>query len=172
MASPRPEPHPPRYSDRPFPPYRFVPGETPHPHRDPEGYAHGEPAAAIGDWSATEWGDLEPWLYAVDLFNHGYWWACHEVLEALWHAAGRSTRRARFVQGILQVAAAYLNRSRGHHAAAPAQAERALRRIERAAGSRVTMGVDVPDFSRRVERSFASPASSPARIVLEPRPGD
>jgi hypothetical protein len=31
---------PPRYTDRPFPAYRHVPGETPHPRRDARGHSH------------------------------------------------------------------------------------------------------------------------------------
>ena len=42
------EPHPPdpawpRYSTRPFPSYRFVPGKSPHPRRDPHGHSYGQP---------------------------------------------------------------------------------------------------------------------------------
>src|SRR5579871_5928024 len=32
-----------RYSTGPLPPYRFVPGQTPHPRRDPKGHGYGRP---------------------------------------------------------------------------------------------------------------------------------
>ena len=46
------------------------------------------------------------WLYAVDLFNGGWYWAAHEAWEGFWHALGRTTPEARFVQGLIHLAAA------------------------------------------------------------------
>jgi len=31
------------------------------------------------------------WLYAVDLFNGGWYWEAHEAWEGFWHALGRTT---------------------------------------------------------------------------------
>lgn len=124
---------------------------------------------AVGAWSAEDWPTLEPWLYAVDLFNHGYWWECHEVLETLWHAAHRTTPRARFVQGVIHVAAAYLNRLRGHRTTARRQAERGLARLEAGRRLGIHMGFDVPDFAARVRASLAEDAP-PALLALERPP--
>jgi len=53
------------------------------------------------------------YLHAVDLFNHGFFWECHEVLEALWQVrpAGDTTRSG--LQGLIQIAAAHLKRAQG-----------------------------------------------------------
>src|SRR5919106_558592 len=100
----------PRYSSRPLPPYRFVPGETPHPTRDPEGHSRDVRKLPVTAWRPEDWREIEEWLWAIDLFNAGYWWESHEALESLWHAAGRNTPPARFVQSLIHLSAACLNR--------------------------------------------------------------
>lgn len=160
-----PDPSWPRYSDRPLPPYRFVPGLNPHPHRDPGGHGFGTAASAVGPWSPGEWRSLEPYLHGIDLYNFAYWWEAHEEMESLWHAAGRTTPHARFVQGIIHVAAANLNLHRGKKAAARRQARRGIDRLSAYAG-RVWMGVPVDDFIRRVDDYVADRAPRPALIEL------
>jgi predicted metal-dependent hydrolase len=46
------------------------------------------------------------WLYALDLYNAGFYWEAHEVWEGFWNALGRTTPEARFVQGLIHLAAA------------------------------------------------------------------
>jgi hypothetical protein len=46
------------------------------------------------------------WLYAVDLFNEGFYWESHEAWESFWHALGRTSPEAQFVQGLIHLAAA------------------------------------------------------------------
>jgi hypothetical protein len=165
VESPRSEA---RYSLRPLPPYRFVPGETPHPTRDPNGHSHGKRAPTVAPWLPEEWRRLEEWLWAVDLFNHGYWWESHEALEALWHAAGRTTPPARFAQSLVHLSAACLNRRRGHDEAARRQAARAVRglRAARAIGP-VVMGLDVETLAAEVVRSFTSNGDAPLLLRLD-----
>src|SRR5688500_18751220 len=134
-----------RYSPRALPPYRFVPGQTPHPTRDPLGHSFGRQNEVSGAWRAEDWRQLDEWLWAVDLFNEGFWWECHEALEALWHAAGRTTAPARFVQSLVHLSAACLNRRRVHPEAAKRQAARAVRGLRAARGvAAVTAGRSGP----------------------------
>ena len=123
-------------------------------------------------WRLEEWPALEPWLWAVDLFNHGYWWECHEALEGLWHAADRTTPPARFVQSLVHLSAACLNARRGHDAAARRQAARAARGLRRARTlGNVVMGLDVERFATEIVRAFSGEGASPSdlRIILEDR---
>lgn len=106
-----------------LPSYSYVPGhEHPHPVTDPRGHLHGrthpvlippeslaqlptEPASrrqAVAALVATN----PQWLYALDLFNEGFYWESHEAWESFWNAFGRTTSEARFVQGLIHLAAA------------------------------------------------------------------
>ncbi len=102
----------PRYSQRPFPPYRYLPFTSlPHPRNDPDGHSYHEDEDYVPHFSATDWTDCEPYLYGIDLFNRGYWWEAHEALETVWLAAGqKSTVCGKFVQGLIQLAGAQLKR--------------------------------------------------------------
>ena len=76
---------------RELPPYSYVPGQgLPHPTGDERGHSFGrhEPPPLMLD-EAT-WRQNETWLYAFDLFNHGFYWEAHEAWESLWHTARRS----------------------------------------------------------------------------------
>lgn len=105
---------PPRYSQLAFPGYRYVPGRCPHPTRDPEGHSYGRETSALQSFDPERWQNCEPYLYGVDLFNHGYWWEAHEAWEACWIAAGKKSPSGLFLQGLIQVAAACLKKHQGH----------------------------------------------------------
>jgi hypothetical protein len=90
-----------RYSSRPLPARRYLPGRGARPKGKP---------AAVSRLDPDRWPECEPYLHAIDLFNHRYWWECHEALEALWIAEGRRGEVARFLQGLIQVAAHNLRR--------------------------------------------------------------
>jgi len=44
------------------------------------------------------------WLYGIRLFNNGYYWEAHEVLEAVWNNATPNSREKHLVQGVIQIA--------------------------------------------------------------------
>jgi len=119
---------PPRYAPAiPLPPYAYVPGhELPHPVTDPRGHLYGaqkdqdcelpifpgllsslptDPTSRRRALAATFAANHE-WLYALDLFNQGYYWEAHEAWESFWNALGRTTAEALFVQGLIHLAAA------------------------------------------------------------------
>ena len=72
-----------------------------------DGAAAGLPDAQVlpSDHLARVGDDLR-WLHALDLFNEGLFWEAHEAWEDVWHARGRTTPDARFVQGLIHLAAA------------------------------------------------------------------
>ena len=93
-------------SQRPFPPYRHVPGVTPHPIRDPQGHSYGLeeddcPVSLPADWRLTE-----DYLYGVDLYNFAYWWEAHEAWEGLWNKTEDDCRL--FLQGLIQISASLI----------------------------------------------------------------
>lgn len=136
-----------------------MPGQSARP--DPSG----EPFPVPERWTPREWRSLLPYLYGIDLYNRAYWWECHEVLEGLWHAAGRTTPPARFVQGIIHLAAAQLNWNRGHTAAARRQARRGIERMAVQAGE-VYMGIDVDRLITGIQAWVADGRWEAEPIVL------
>jgi len=97
-----------RYTDRPLPDYRHVPGVTPHPTRDPAGHSYDVLPRSLPNLNHGDWRDCGEFLFGVDLFNTRYWWECHEVLEGLWHASGLGTPAGHALQAVIQCAAAHL----------------------------------------------------------------
>lgn len=107
----------------PLPPYSYVPGHgLPHPVNDPAGHLFGvqheppitpaeltllptERASRRQALAATLTANSR-WLYALDLFNAGFYWEAHEAWEGFWNSLGRTTPEARFVQGLIHLAAA------------------------------------------------------------------
>lgn len=49
---------------------------------------------------------------AVELFNQGQWYPCHDGFEELWHETQGASRKA--LQGILQIAVAHIHLERGN----------------------------------------------------------
>lgn len=160
---------PPRYSRRAFPAYRFIPGRSPHPTRDPAGHSYGKEAAELSVFDPDAWRDCEPYLYGVDLFNHGYWWEAHEAWEACWVAAGKTTPTGMFLQGLIQVAAACLKKHQGYEQAALLLAGDGLKKFP----TRVPplLGIDTAAFKSALRDFFAGRSGEQPRIYLSEEGG-
>lgn len=141
----------PRYfPDREFPPYTYIPGRAPHPVNDPHGHSHGRGAAAVEASLAEGIGSSAEFLWGVDLFNYGYYWEAHEAWEAVWVAAGRTTSAARFVQGLIKLAAAGVKAREGRKEGVRRHTARAQELIEGARSAneperRATCGLAIDD---------------------------
>lgn len=163
-----PDPSWPRYSSRPFPPYRFVAGLNPHPRRDPRGHAYGTPEVVPPYVPPERWRENETYLWGVDLYNFAYWWECHEALEGLWHRAGRTGPEAQFLQGLIQAAAANLKRHAGALEGARRLAREAVARLA-SVGKRRFMGLEVGPFVRGIhDYHLDEDCATPPLIRLEP----
>ena len=158
MPAPTP---PPRYAPViPLPPYSYVPGhDHPHPVTDPRGHLFNAPKPAPLPLDqlpsdptsrrqaiAALFAPQPDWLHALDLFNEGYAWEAHEAWEQFWHALGRTTPEARFVQGLIHLAAAAVKIREGKPAGVTKHTQRAreLLGVEEAAsvGESGGAGVD------------------------------
>ena len=153
-----------RYTDRTFPPYRFIPGKSPHPTRDPEGHSYNKPLEQLASFENSQWQSCNAYLYGIDLFNHGYWWEAHETLEAVWVAAGRQTQTGIFIQGLIQVAVAHLKKLQGHHDLAKHMATVGLEKMKRTQGT--CLGIEVSAFCDTVESYFSGDNEMPVIIEL------
>lgn len=181
MPPARTEPVPPipglhRYSSRPFPPYRFVPGLNPHPVADPKGHsyrggAHEPPPPRVAPEQFA--GDGE-YLYGCDLYNFAYWWEAHEAWEGIWHLTNKQGPHGLFLQGLIQISASNLKRHMGEPEGSIKLATLGLEklktvRIATAAGGPMYMGIDVATFSDAARRYLIDrePAAPFPVILLE-----
>ncbi len=149
----------PRYCpQKPFPPYRHIPGTTPHPIRDPRGHSYGIQESDDAELLPPElWQQNPDYLYGVDLYNFSYWWEAHEAWEGLWHQAEDAYRL--FLQGLIQVSAALIK----HHM----RMLRPLRTLSTAGRDKIRqvvvesdnalesyMGIDLPAFLETADAFF------------------
>lgn len=142
LTDPAPfNPNWPRYSPRPFPSYRYVPGQTVHPRRHPLGHSHGQPEPTPQLFPIDQWQLSDDYRYGIDLYNFAYWWESHEIFEAFWHVSGRGTEQGNFFQALIQLAAANLKHSMNNDAAAQRLARAGITRLQRVAAA--YMGIDV-----------------------------
>jgi hypothetical protein len=127
---PEPIPTRPRYSDRPLPPYTYttyMPGrKTPHPVSDPRGHMYGVVHEAPPPLIPEHWRSSSAYLFAVDLFNHGFYWEAHEGWESLWLAAGRRGLVAVWLKGLIKLAAAAVKGFESNPTGVERHARRAL----------------------------------------------
>ncbi len=162
---PVPDPAWPRYSSAPFPPYRFVPGRSPHPTTHPEGHSYGKHPELPPALPPERWRECGSYLRGVDLHNFAYWWECHEELEQLWNSVGRKTPQGQFLQGLIQVAAANLKFFLG----SPTHTWLANEGLSRMKGLPARyMGMDIAEYERDVRDFHEARRDRPAVIRLEP----
>jgi uncharacterized protein len=170
----------PRYSQRAFPAYRYVPGVHAHPRRDPTGHSY-RPAPQLDrhpPWAPEEWRTLDDWLYGVDLFNRFYFWEAHEAWEGLWAAAERGGSASLLLQGLIQIAAALLKTHMGVLSAARALSSEGLDKLQRAAATHPRLlGLDLQSVKEGFAHYFASlernelPIIGPEVPALQPTAG-
>jgi len=147
-----------RYSVRPFPAYRYVPGLHPHPNRDPKGHSY-TPNPTLNrhaPWSPAEWRTLDDWLYGVDLFNYFYFWEAHEAWEGLWAAVARDSPPSVMLQGLIQIAAALLKMHMQVVTGAQSLSAEGLEKVRRPAMTHPDMlGLDLRAVAAVFTRYFA-----------------
>lgn len=144
---------PPRYSNREFPPYTYVPGKQPHPISDPRGHMHGHEAPDPPPLDPEQWNQSASYLFAVDLFNHGFYWEAHEVWESLWIAAGRAGILADFLKGLIKLAAAGVKELEGNPTGIDRHRSRALELLSgTAANSQSYGGLHLPALLTQVQK--------------------
>ena len=161
--------------DQSFPRYAYIPGQTPHPTRDPAGHSYGARPASSRPPDPENWQACRDYLYGIDLFNHGYYWEAHEAWEGLWVACGRRGLTAQFLQALINLAATGFKARWGSARGMKANAETTtylfksvMRRIE---SSRLHhMGLDVRllgDYANSIaKRPLTDKAAASDRELL------
>jgi hypothetical protein len=120
------------------------------------------------DLNRADWRSCEEYLYGVDLFNEGFWWECHEVLESLWHAAGLGTVAGHALQAIIQCAAAHLKVVCGQLNGARRLTDHAEAHADWSGGQRLGLDLRAAVAATRAHVVEGAPA---VRLVLAPIAG-
>lgn len=144
-----------------FPPYSYVPGLFPHPHRHPDGHRMAGIPSGPESADLNVWQNKQVYLAGIDLFNHGYYWEAHEQWETLWHLTSRHSAEADFFRGLIKFAAAGVKIREGKIRGAQRHAERAgelfkeilhNRKLSQLFGLRIN---ELADFSKRINHQTA-----------------
>jgi hypothetical protein len=145
---------PPRYAALPLPAAPWLPGRGPRP------TVHVPP----GPLDPARWRTCDAWLHAVDLWNAGFWWECHELLEPLWRALPRGAPERELLKGLIQLAAAHVALALGRRAAAERMCARGSARVRRSAGR--PLGLAPAALAAASEAWVEGRAATPPRLAL------
>ncbi len=144
-----------RYSDRPFPPYRYIPGETPHPEIDPKGHSYGRRPLPVSYLSPEKWRENAKYLYAVDLYNFHYWWEAHEAWETVWQTTQKIDDYGQFLQGLIQISAGMLKWHTRQEKGRKSLFKAGVERLRTLPGT-TFMGLDLPKHLKKIEQFLAT----------------
>lgn len=161
---------PPRLSETPFPPYRFMPGKAPHPFAHEGGWGYGLERPVPPYHPPDQWQQSDNYLYGCDLFNAGWWWEAHETWEEQWHVTqAHSPGWTDLLKGLIQLAACALNRERGVHGGANRLLVTACEALQRAeSADEGDFGLDLSDLRARAHTHLAAEAPSVPGFYLRP----
>lgn len=154
----------PRYTRITFPAYRYVPGRSAHPRRDPLGHSFGKDELEPVKLDPAAWSKSLAYLHGIDLYNYAYWWEAHEAFEALWQGADKEGPLGQMFRGLIQIAASNLKRFMGAEEAAKTLAARGLARLKDTPSP--WLGVDVREFEWDVLDYLSGARAKPALIKL------
>jgi hypothetical protein len=156
--------------EQPMPPYRHVPGKTPHPVTDPNGHSFDNgPRLNI----APPWESCEAYRYGIDLYHQGYFWESHEAWEPLWRTFGRASVEGSVVQALIRNSAALLKSHMGNRRGTERHSRAAFVLLsivldQRGVGSRV-LGLDVLDLMGQIDACYGEVWSGGNGLGAPPR---
>jgi hypothetical protein len=141
---------PPRYTTRPLPPYSYVTGQHPHPLRDPAGHSFGQAPEPVVPLDESNWPTNQAWLYAIDLFNHGFYGRPMKRGKDCGMPPG-DVDQPRFLKGLIKLAAAGVKAKEGRPAGVRRHAARATELLAPVQG-KCLYGVDVDALVAECQR--------------------
>jgi hypothetical protein len=120
-----------------------VPGLDPHPLKHPRGHQALRPTPD------------DRWRYALDLFDHGYLWEAHEVLEQAWKELPRHSPERDLAQAIILASASLLRAHLGDDRSAATLCRRAVTLLVRVSPATARAhGIDVVRLVADLERAL------------------
>ena len=97
-----------------LPGYKHLPGSNPRPDCS---FLETVAKQAISPTEDRTANSNIAWLYGIRLYNAGYYWESHEILEAVWLNALPNSRERFLLQAVIHLANARLKMKMSRHAA-------------------------------------------------------
>ena len=171
-----------RYTNIPFPSYRFIPGLNPHPTEEAEGHSYGKKEENIPWYPPEQWFRSQQYFYAIDLYNHAYWWEAHEAWEGLWRQPQATYLTEQFLQGLIKIAAAFLKWELHQQRGVEYLYSEGIEHLKTVLAEReIYMGINLIEFITKLSNHFTivvadvdrwpDPLENYSFIVLEKEPG-
>ncbi len=154
-----------RYTNLPLPAWQYIPKYKIHPNKNPnKKHIPNLPENGL-KFSAANWQKSEHYLYAIDLFNHQYYWEVHEVLEKLWLETGKKSPEGIFLQGIIQLAVALLKGIESNATGVSQLTKKALSKLHSQQG--IYLGIDIEAFIKQYKLFIDNKTTTQLVITLQ-----
>ena len=153
-----------RLTDRELPPYAFLPGKFPHPEKEGgHGFGLHLNTYAIND---KNYKTHEDYLYALDLYNLGFYWESHVYLEAIWNENKRKGPEADLLKAIIKLGAAGIKYRMEMNEAGQGHLNRA-HELFSLLPSKVFLGINGIDYLENLEFNQPNPNFFSKYLVLD-----
>lgn len=133
-----------------LPPYAYVPGANA---RHPEGWFDPIKQSVTPDIIAGDLYQTAAWEAGLAYLDAGFFWECHEVLEAVWLHTDDGTAERDMVQAIIQLANARLKLRMERPQAAGRLCNIVYAHLMRCPGDRAILGLHVHDVQTWVQET-------------------
>lgn len=138
----------PELSETARPPHVYVPGQTP---RHPEGWFDDIKSTVDPATPLTALHQTTAFQTGLAYLGAGYFWECHEVLEAVWMRTPDPSVERDVVQALIQLANARLKLLMGRPQAAYRLCDRVQAHLVRCSGDVPVLGVRIDFLQRELE---------------------
>ena len=130
-----------------FPPYAYVPG---HNARHPEGWFDRVKASVSSDVALSELDRTQAWQAGLAYFDAGYFWGCHEVVEAVWLRTPEGSAEREMALALIQLANARLKLRMQKPRAAARLCDMVEQHLNKCPNDQPVLGLTVGDMRARV----------------------
>ena len=127
-----------------LPPHVYIPGHTP---RHPEDWFDVVKAGITDDIPPDALHKTDAFRAGLYYLREGYFWECHEVLEAVWMRCPPGTAEREMTQAVIQLANARLKHLMGKPHAVRRLCERVAAHLAKCPSDRPVLGLRVAQVS-------------------------
>lgn len=131
-----------------LPPHAYVPGQNA---RHPEGLFDVIKASVTADIPPRLLNETAAWRAGRAYLDSGYFWECHEVLEAVWMQTPKGSPEREMTQALIQLANARLKLRMGKPRATARLCGMVQQHLRACEGEGQILGVDVQEIALAVQ---------------------